>query len=201
MWKPSDLKDAYHGNKKDIPCTLNLQFFIRGEHLYCIATMRSNDAWMGMPYDIYCFTSLQCLLAEHLGLKVGFYQHNVGSMHLYEKHYQKALEASKMTIGEETIWPSFHQHTDRSHQNSFLRHVERARQAEITLRCNHIERARTDDFKDETAEIVGSRLFWNLALCQLNFSPSADVKQILGSKMYPRALEWAVKMEAKRANK
>ena len=46
-------------SSKDIPCTLSLQFFLREASdqlwLHTIATMRSNDAWLGVPYDTFNF--------------------------------------------------------------------------------------------------------------------------------------------------
>lgn len=95
MWSLSDLGDIVDFNPKDIPCTLNLMFFIRSRYLNCITTMRSNDAWLGLPYDLFCFTTLQMFIADYLGLEYGMYQHNVGSIHLYDKDKERATEAMK----------------------------------------------------------------------------------------------------------
>ncbi len=92
-WNTMDL--GYAHEKKDIPCTISLQFLIRNSTLYCICTMRSNDIWLGLPYDIWSFTCLQILIAEELGLKVGTYTHQPGSLHLYERNYKKAGEILK----------------------------------------------------------------------------------------------------------
>jgi len=54
--------------------------------------MRSNDVWLGMPYDIWCFTCIQILIAQELGVEVGSYIHQPGSLHLYEKNWEKARE-------------------------------------------------------------------------------------------------------------
>jgi thymidylate synthase len=53
--------------------------------------MRSNDVWLGMPYDVFCFTGIQMLMAGTIGCQLGTYTHNVGSMHLYDKN-AKAVE-------------------------------------------------------------------------------------------------------------
>lgn len=90
MWDRTDLFHAILGDHKDLPCTISLQFLIRNESLHLIATMRSNDIWLGFPYDVYCFTSLQRLLAGCLGLKEGKYWHQAGSEHLYRRNYEKA---------------------------------------------------------------------------------------------------------------
>lgn len=93
MWTGSDLSHAILGDHKDLPCTLNLQFLVRENKLHLVATMRSNDAWLGLPYDVFAFTCLQWLVASVLGIEPGTYTHQVGSMHLYEKNWKAAEEA------------------------------------------------------------------------------------------------------------
>ena len=44
---------------KDVPCTTTLQFFIRNGKLHLSVTLRSNDAYLGLPHDVFCFTMLQ----------------------------------------------------------------------------------------------------------------------------------------------
>lgn len=75
---------------KDVPCTLALQYFIRGERLHARTTMRSNDVWLGLPYDLVQFIALQGAIASALGLKLGTYHHSVGSMHIYERDVERA---------------------------------------------------------------------------------------------------------------
>jgi thymidylate synthase len=75
---------------KDVPCTLSLQFLIRNGALSLIVNMRSNDLWLGTLYDVFCFTVLQELMANELGVELGVYYHHVGSLHLYEKNYNDA---------------------------------------------------------------------------------------------------------------
>lgn len=73
---------------KDIPCTCTLQFFVRDRELDAVVHMRSNDAYIGLPHDVFAFTFLQELIARTLGLEVGVYKHLVGSLHIY--HTDKA---------------------------------------------------------------------------------------------------------------
>ena len=93
LWQGSDLEHAYLGDHKDLPCTMSLQFLIRDNALHLIATMRSNDVWLGLPYDIFAFTCLQRLIADALNINYGTYTHQVGSMHLYEKNWKAAEES------------------------------------------------------------------------------------------------------------
>lgn len=77
---------------KDLNCTVCLQFFIRENKLYLTTYMRSNDLWMGFPNDVFQFTAMQIYLAMKLGVGVGSYTHIAGSLHLYERDYNKSLE-------------------------------------------------------------------------------------------------------------
>lgn len=69
---------------KDVPCTCTLQFMIREGRLHLFAHMRSNDAFKGLPHDIFSFTMLQEILARDLSVEMGGYKHAVGSLHLYD---------------------------------------------------------------------------------------------------------------------
>lgn len=71
---------------KDVPCTSTLQFFVRDNRLHLIVTMRSNDAYVGLPLDVFAFTMLQELMAGELSLEMGRYIHNVGSLHVYDSN-------------------------------------------------------------------------------------------------------------------
>lgn len=79
-------------NVKDIPCTLSFQWLIRDGLVHMRTSMRSNDAWLGLPYDLMMFCGLHRSVAHWLGLRVGTYTHAVGSMHLYEKHIVQAAD-------------------------------------------------------------------------------------------------------------
>src|SRR4051812_47315606 len=75
---------------RDVPCTTTMQFFIRGGALHLRVTMRSNDAWLGLPYDLMMFSCLQRTMACALSIDPGEYTHSVGSMHLYERDLDAA---------------------------------------------------------------------------------------------------------------
>lgn len=75
---------------KDIPCTNSIQFAIRNNKLLMHTSMRSNDAFIGMPHDVFTFTMLQEIVAKTLDLEVGVYSHSVASLHLYNDNKKKA---------------------------------------------------------------------------------------------------------------
>jgi len=77
---------------QDVPCTSTLQFFVRDSRLHLIVTMRSNDAFVGLPLDVFVFTMLQELMAGELGVDIGRYIHNVGSLHIYDSVANKIEE-------------------------------------------------------------------------------------------------------------
>ncbi len=70
---------------KDIPCTISLQFLLREGRLNVITNMRSNDLYLGLPYDVQQFTFLQRLIASWLEVEIGNYTHISGSSHIYKK--------------------------------------------------------------------------------------------------------------------
>ena len=76
---------------RDVPCTIGYRFFIRGGRLSMITTMRSQDVWLGLPYDIFANTVLLELLAGWVGAEVGHYHHMVDSLHLYRSDIPRAL--------------------------------------------------------------------------------------------------------------
>lgn len=77
---------------RDVPCTISLQFLARNGRLDMRTSMRSNDVWLGLPYDLHQFIALQAAVAQHLSLDLGAYVHTVGSLHAYETDLEKIDE-------------------------------------------------------------------------------------------------------------
>ena len=99
----------------EVPCTTTLQFFVRDERLDMVTTMRSNDAYFGLPHDVFCFTMLQEIVARSLDRDIGIYRHFVGSLHIYCDHwkdtqrfideaYQQRVAMPPMPAGDP--WPA-----------------------------------------------------------------------------------------------
>ena len=87
IWNPEyDLQPS----KRDYPCTILHQFRIRDNKLNMSVYMRSNDVWLGAAYDFFQFTRVQLAIASVLGIEPGTYNHHVGSLHIYEQHYEAA---------------------------------------------------------------------------------------------------------------
>jgi thymidylate synthase len=75
---------------RDVPCTLSYRFLLRDKRLTAFCTMRSQDAWLGLPYDVFVGTVIQELMASWVGAEVGEYHHTVDSLHLYESDLSAA---------------------------------------------------------------------------------------------------------------
>src|SRR5207245_2696775 len=76
----------------DVPCTCTLQFMLRQDKLHMFTNMRSNDAFVGLPHDFFCFTMLQEIVARTLSTELGTYKHAVGSLHLYDVNIEAAQQ-------------------------------------------------------------------------------------------------------------
>jgi thymidylate synthase len=86
LFNAEDIATSY----PEIPCTTTMQFHLRGGHLHLSTTMRSNDAFWGLPHDVFFFTMLQEMLARRLEVELGEYYHYAGSMHIYDDFVENA---------------------------------------------------------------------------------------------------------------
>ncbi len=105
IWRPRP------GPTNDTPCTVALQWLIRNDaslhgsgapQLHCVATMRSSDAWTGVPYDVFNFSMMSAYIMtalrqhdRHLGrevspLSLGSLYLTAGSQHLYKQDWEDA---------------------------------------------------------------------------------------------------------------
>lgn len=84
---------------RDIPCTVAIQWLLRGGELSCVVTMRSSDAWTGWPYDVHVFSMMSAYVALALRRAGGTVTSlsdlhlTAGSQHLYEKNAEAASRA------------------------------------------------------------------------------------------------------------
>lgn len=71
----------------DFMCTNTVQYLIRNGELYALVNMRSNDVVYGYKNDYAWQAYVQQSLAADLGCEVGPIIWNVGSLHVYERHF------------------------------------------------------------------------------------------------------------------
>lgn len=86
-------RDLMRTEQADLPCTVALMYQVRRGSLEAWTVMRSNDAWLGLPYDLMQFGMLQAAVAQALGLPAGAQTHSANSLHLYERSRAKAMLA------------------------------------------------------------------------------------------------------------
>ncbi|MFY0479537.1 thymidylate synthase [Achromobacter marplatensis] len=71
-------------DSKDIPCNTQVTLRrVRGR-LEMTVFNRSNDLWLGVPYNWFVFRVLQHLIADRLGIACGVQRHVSSYVHLYE---------------------------------------------------------------------------------------------------------------------
>jgi thymidylate synthase len=66
---------------------LSIAFQIIEGKLNMTTVLRSQDLVFGACNDIYCFTKLQELVSNKLGLPIGIYFNFAIDLHIYERHF------------------------------------------------------------------------------------------------------------------
>ena len=86
IYSPLDLiKDS-----KDIPCNTTVYLKICNESLDITVLNRSNDLYLGLPYNVFVFGLLQRQISRTLGVMIGKQCHFIDSLHLYEQDIENA---------------------------------------------------------------------------------------------------------------
>lgn len=95
IWDPQKDLMVEHGDR---PCTTQIGFMIRDDKLITNTMMRSQDIFLGLPYDLVMFTQLHHTVANLLNIEPGPLVHQVRSLHVYERNLQ---QISEMTTPDE----------------------------------------------------------------------------------------------------
>lgn len=102
--RPSMWLEYNWEGRSDFMCTNVVQYVVRDGKAHAVVQMRSNDAITGYKNDRAWQQTVLEEVASHLGLPAGNLYWQVGSLHVYERHfylvdhYQKAGE---LTISKE----------------------------------------------------------------------------------------------------
>ena len=82
---------------RDVPCTIAMAFSIRDDRLHQHVFMRSSDAWLGIPYDIFSFSCIglwvACVFNQNVDRRAvlpGQLTISMTSSHLYERDLENA---------------------------------------------------------------------------------------------------------------
>ncbi len=82
-WQPWKDLDSEHP-----PCLNRMWFRVFENSLILHVHMRSNDALKAAYMNMYAFTELQKLVAQKIGVNVGYYMHIADSYHVYERDFK-----------------------------------------------------------------------------------------------------------------
>jgi thymidylate synthase len=90
-WNPLDMdKTALP------PCHFSCQFYVHVEHnqrfLDCHFTMRSTDAFLGLPYNLFSYAVLTYILAKKCDMLPGRVVFTGGDVHIYNNHVLQISE-------------------------------------------------------------------------------------------------------------
>ena len=77
-WEPGNA-----GTSKLPPCHYSFAFNVQGNRLNCHLTQRSGDIALGIPFNLACYATLTQMLAQEVGLDVGFFSHTIVDAHIY----------------------------------------------------------------------------------------------------------------------
>jgi len=78
------------------PCHLLFQFYVADSRLSCQMYQRSVDSFLGLPFNITCYSMLTHMVAQQCDLDVGEFVWTGGDCHIYSNHVdQVRLQISR----------------------------------------------------------------------------------------------------------
>jgi thymidylate synthase len=87
-WNPAELDQMSLP-----PCHVMAQFYVsKNNELSCQMYQRSNDFFLGCPFNIASYALLTHMIAQVCGLKVGEFIHTTGDAHVYSNHVEQVKE-------------------------------------------------------------------------------------------------------------
>ncbi|PHV70505.1 thymidylate synthase [Sporanaerobium hydrogeniformans] len=92
-----DVASVYEGLMQLPPCHFCFQFYVVDGKLSCLFNMRSNDVFLGLPFNIASYALLTHLIAHECGLEVGDLVYTGADVHLYANHLEQIKEQLSRT--------------------------------------------------------------------------------------------------------
>ena len=74
------------------PCHYSCQFNVTNNKLSCKLNMRSNDLFLGAPFNIAGYALLTHLIAKECNFEVGELVYSIGDAHIYMNHVEQVKE-------------------------------------------------------------------------------------------------------------
>lgn len=87
------------------PCHAFAQFYVNDGKLSCQMYQRSNDLFLGCPFNIASYSLLTHMIAQVCNLDVGEFVHVTGDAHIYSNHVDQVKEQlSRELLPLPTLW-------------------------------------------------------------------------------------------------
>jgi thymidylate synthase len=77
-WEPGNATTS-----KLPPCHYSFVFNVQDNTLNCHLTQRSGDIALGIPFNLACYATLTQMIAQEVGLQVGWFSHMIVDAHIY----------------------------------------------------------------------------------------------------------------------
>lgn len=103
-WNPEDVDKVAVA-----PCHGDFKCFVEDGELSLHMVQRSADMFLGVPFNIACYSAFLMMLAQVTGLKAGEFVHTLQDTHLYRNHVEQArlqlarepMKLSRLSINPE----------------------------------------------------------------------------------------------------
>jgi thymidylate synthase len=86
IWCPEDAVRM----SNDIPCAFGTFYHARNGRLIATTVMRSNNAFLLLPFNVFEFSLIAEMVAVSVGMELGSYVHFAASMHVYDSQRDPA---------------------------------------------------------------------------------------------------------------
>lgn len=87
------------------PCVHHAQFSVKNGKLNILLKQRSCDTLVALNFDVVEYAILTHMIARHCGLEVGEMIHVIGDMHIYNKHFDDAVDVfNREILPAPTFW-------------------------------------------------------------------------------------------------